>query len=146
MFNAEKFHFAKDEVDFAGFTITKDGIKPTEKMSAAVKDFPTPTHITGIRSFFGLINQVSYMFTNSAKMQPFRELLKKNSTWYWDETLDILFQEAKKFVLAQIQNGVRTFEVNRPTGLWTDWSKNGVGFSLLQKFCKCDLVNAPHLL
>ena len=143
VFNTEKFHFAKDVVDFAGFTITEDGFKPTDKMLTAVKDFPTPTCITGVRSFFGLINQVSYTFANSSKMQPFRELLKKNSTWFWDETMDILFQEAKEFVLSQIHDGVRTFEVNRPTCLWTDWSKNGIGFTLLQKHCNCDIENAP---
>ena len=58
VFNVEKFHFAEDVVDFAGFTITKDSIKPTAKMLAVIHDFPTPTNLTGIRSFFGLINQV----------------------------------------------------------------------------------------
>ena len=77
IFNKEKFHFAMDEIDFAGFTITNDGIKPMEKMLAAIRDFPTPTNVTGMRSFFGLINQVSYMFASSERMQPFRELLKK---------------------------------------------------------------------
>ena len=49
IYNREKFHFAKDEVDFAGLTITNDGIKPTQRMIAAIENFPTPKCITDIR-------------------------------------------------------------------------------------------------
>ena len=69
--------------------------------------------------------------------------LKKNIKWYWDETLNLLLQDAKNLILKQINDGVRSFELSRPTCLWTDWSKHGLGFTLLQKFCNCDLENAP---
>ena len=142
-FNPNKFVFAEDEVDFAGFTVTSNGIKPMKKMVDAIKNFPNPKNITDIRSFFGLINQVSFTFASSEKMKPFRDLLKKNSKWYWDETLSSLFLQTKKFIINQIQHGVRNFEVDRPTTLWTDWSKDGIGFSLTQKFCNCDINEAP---
>ena len=143
IFNRKKFHFAKDVVDFAGFTITESGIKPTESMLAAIKNFPTPNNITGIRSFFGLMNQVNYALANSVKMQPFRELLKKGNAWYWDDVLENLFVEAKESILNDVEKGIRNFEVNRPTCLWTDWSKSGMGFVLMQKHCKCDMQDSP---
>ena len=50
-YNPEKFVFVKDETEFAGFTITDTGIKPTRKMMDAITKFPTPKSITAIRSF-----------------------------------------------------------------------------------------------
>jgi hypothetical protein len=36
VFDAEKFYFARKEVDFAGFMITEDGIKPASKCTAII--------------------------------------------------------------------------------------------------------------
>lgn len=141
IFNREKFQFAKNEVDFAGFTITMDGIKPTKKMIAAIESFPVPKNITDLRSFLGLVNQVSYAFSESKKLDPFRSLLKKETAWYWDSNLDKIFQESKKFIVEQVIDGIKSFEVNRPCSLWTDWSKEGIGFSLFQKRCDCAPVS-----
>jgi hypothetical protein len=58
VFSPDKFVFAKETVEFAGFEITKEGIKPTDKYIKAIRNFPTPTNISEVRSWFGLINQV----------------------------------------------------------------------------------------
>ena len=76
-----KFQFAKDEVEYVGFIIGKDGIKPTDKYVEAIKNFPSPTCISEVRSWFGLINQVSYAFAKSDVMAPFQPLLQKNTTF-----------------------------------------------------------------
>lgn len=144
IFNPKKFAFAKDEVDFAGFTITKDGIRPMRQLLSAILDFPTPTNISGVRSWFGLINQVSYAVALSEKLEPFRDLLKPSTKWYWDDTLDTLFRETNQQIAKQAEEGVKSFEVNRPTCLSTDWSKTGLGFFLLQKHCKCTIDEAPN--
>ena len=93
VFNPDKFHFACDEVEFAGFLVTTDGVKPTKKMTESILHFPTPTNITDVKSWFGLVNQVSYAFSQAEVMAPFRELLRtKNRKFYWDETLEKIFQ------------------------------------------------------
>ena len=138
VFNPDKFHFAKMEVEFAGFLITANGVKPTKKMTEAILHFPTPTSITGVRSWFGLVNQVSYVFSQAEVMAPFRELLRtKNRKFYWDETLERLFRESKRVIVQKIENGVKTFEINRTTGLATDYSKTGISYFLFQKHCNC---------
>ena len=145
VFNPSKFVFGSTKVDFAGFTIDRDGYKPTAKMLSAIKDFPTPTNVTGIRSWFGLVNQVAYAFAQSAAMAPFRELLKEKGTrFFWDDNLDSLFKKSKEIIVEQVREGVKSFELHRATCLSTDWSKNGVGFLLQQKHCSCPLEKAPH--
>jgi len=135
--NPKKFTFGRDEVDFAGFTITRDSVKPCSKYLESILSFPEPTDITGIRSWFGLINQISYAVTLTDELQPFRDLLKPKNKFYWDENLKELFEDSKKKIVAKVENGVKIFEPNLKTCLRTDWSRNGTGFILTQKHCKC---------
>lgn len=145
IFNREKFQFAQEEVEFAGFSITKEGMKPPKRIIAAIREFPTPRNITDVRAWFGLVNQVAYAFSQAETMAPFRELLaSKKRAFFWDSTMDELFQASKEEVIRLVHEGVRTFEMSRPTCLCTDWSKKGVGFSLLQKHCGCDAQNDPN--
>ena len=62
MFNTAKFGFARLEVEFAGFLITDEGIKPVAKYTEAIIDFPTPTNISELRAWYGYVNQVTYCF------------------------------------------------------------------------------------
>ena len=39
-----------------------------------------------------------------------------------------------------MENGVKTFNLGKVTCLATDWSKQGIGFTLLQKVCKCPII------
>ena len=57
--NPAKFKFARDEVEFAGFEITSNTVRPCKKYIRAISDFPTPQSLTDVRSWFGLVNQVS---------------------------------------------------------------------------------------
>lgn len=58
--NPEKFIFGSDTVESAGFVITPTDIQPSDKHIRVIRDFPTPQNITDIRSWFSLVNQVSY--------------------------------------------------------------------------------------
>jgi hypothetical protein len=63
-----------DKVVFANETveITKEGVKPTDKYIEAIRNFPTPTNISEVHSWFALINQVAYSFVKTEHMAPFR--------------------------------------------------------------------------
>ena len=75
-FNKDKFHFAKDEGDFAGFTTTSDGIM--EKMLAAIRDFPTPTNVTGsLHSFSVSLTRYRTFSLVRKKCNHFGSYLKK---------------------------------------------------------------------
>ena len=43
-------------------------------MLGAIRKFPAPINITQMRSFFGLVKQVSFVFSMKDTMAPFREL------------------------------------------------------------------------
>ncbi|CAB3996762.1 Hypothetical predicted protein [Paramuricea clavata] len=135
--NPDKFVFGQDNVEFAGFEITPTNVRPCARYLDAIRNFPTPTNLTDIRSWFGLINQVSYAFAASTRMQPFREALKPGTPFIWNEELNNLFNESKTVIVIEIEEGFRIFDKSKPTCLATDWSKSGIGFWLFQKHCQC---------
>ena len=135
--NPKKFQFAQDTVDFAGLTITPTNIRPSAKFLDAIRNFPTPTDITGARAWFGLINQGAYAFSMTRQMKPFRALLKPSTMFQWTDELDRLFHESKEIIIKEMKKGVRLFDPARPTCLATDWSVDGMGFFLMQKYCHC---------
>ena len=135
--NPEKFVFGADVVEFAGFEITRNDVRPCQRYLQAILNFPTPKDITDVRSWFGLVNQVSYAFSMAERMLPFRELLKPGTPFNWNEHLQNVFDESKLLIASEIEEGVRIFDPKRPTCLATDWSKVGIGFWLLQKHCTC---------
>ena len=145
VFNSDKFQFAQEVAQFAGFEMTMDGYRPPKKMLDSIKDFPIPKDITGVRSWFGLVNQVAYSFMQKESMAPFCELLASKTTkaWLWDDTMTALFNESKEEIVRQVCEGVKSFEAGRPTALSTDWSRTGIGYTLTQKHCSCPGRTTP---
>ena len=125
--NPDKYVFAKDTVEFAGFEISPSSVKPFSKVLQAIKDFQIPRNVTDIRSWFGLVNQVAYAFAVADHMQPFRDLLKPDQPFAWTDHLDHLFKQSKIMIIDQIRHGFEIFNQTRPTCLATDWSKVGIG-------------------
>ena len=126
MFNREKFKFAEENVEFAGFEMTMKGFKPSNKTIEGIKNFPTPTNITDVRAWFGLVGYVSYAFSQGNLMQPFRCLPEKERPFYWDDTLDRLFKASKAEIVAKISEGcalmtrknLRALELIGPKMVW----------------------------
>ena len=135
--NIDKFQFAQKSVDFAGFRITEDTVEPLPKYLDAIREYPTPSNITDIRSWFGLVNQVSHYAQLRDLMEPFRKFLSLKVKFEWTEELDTLFNRSKSQIVEAIKEGVKIFDPSRRTALMPDWSKTGIGFWLLQKHCEC---------
>jgi len=114
--NEKKFQFALREVDFAGFKVTERGIQPLEKFIAAIRDFPTPTKIADVRSWFGFVNQVSNYGQLTDLMMPFKPLLSSGAKFSWSKELTA-FQLSKSATINAIRDGVEIFDMNKRTCL-----------------------------
>ena len=64
---------------------------------------------------------------------------KPDNKFEWTDAMEELFNKSKDIMLECMKEGVRLFDVNRPTMLSTDWSIEGIGFMLRQKYCNCPL-------
>ena len=128
------FQFAQREVDFAGLRITQEKML---KFYNAIRDFTTSTSTTDIQSWFGLVNQVANYAQLHSHMALFRLFLSPRYPFGWNLDLEAAFQLSKSAIVEAIR-GVEIFYLQRPTCLYTNWSKRGVGYFLLQKHCHCE--------
>ena len=135
--NPSKFSLGEIETDFTAFHLSETSVGPCESFLSAIRNFPVPKNITDVRSFFGLVNQVSYAFASNSTMAPFRAFLKPSVVFKWTPELQDAFEAAKAFIIEEVKVGVEIFDMKLPTCLVTDWSKEGTGFWLYQKHCKC---------
>ena len=131
--NANKLHFAQEEVDYCGYHLNKDGITPEKDKLSAITKFQAPTNITELRSFLGLVNQLSQFSSDIATVaEPLRHLLKKNHEWLWTADHEKSFAQVKEAlskppILAY-------YDPKLPVILETDAAKlKGLGYALLQK-------------
>lgn len=126
MLNPDKFIFRADIVEFAGFEITNNDVCPCRKYLQEILDFSTPKNITDVRSWFGLVNQVSYAFSTADRMLPFQELLRPGIQFKWNEDLEALFQESKAAITAEIEHGTASLiQINQPA-----WRLTGQSLAL----------------
>ena len=99
IFKPDKFKFSQEELEFARFHLTRDGFKPTQTTLQSIKNFPVPRNITDVRSYFGLVEQVVFAFSKSEVMYLFRELLRKNRKFYWDDKLSEVFNKSRDYIV-----------------------------------------------
>ena len=143
LFSEKKFQFCQKEVEFIGFNLDEKGVKPTPDFLSAIKEFPVPKDITGVRSWFGLVEQCTYAFSKTSHMEAFRHLLKPDTPFLWTEQLQEAFERGKAETIQKTERGIETFDRKKVTCLKTDWSKTGIGFKLCQKNCQCEPLS-PH--
>jgi len=53
--NAEKSSFFSPEIEYLGYLLTKEGIKPVQNKIQAVLDLQAPTTLKELRSFLGMV-------------------------------------------------------------------------------------------
>jgi hypothetical protein len=135
--NPDKFQFAEKTVNFAGFRVSDSSIEPLPKYLDAIRDFPSPTSTTDIRSWFGLVNQVANYAQLRDVMAEFKPFLSPRCKFTWTDELEAAFQSSKEFILGAIREGVEIFDTQKLTCLRPDWSQRGIGYFLLQQHCSC---------
>ena len=55
-----------------------------------------------------MVNQVANYYAVIPHLEPFRELMKKNTNWYWDKALEKLFDESREHIAKSVMEGFTT--------------------------------------
>ena len=130
--NTEKWLFAKTEVNFAGFHLSAAGYRVDDAITEAISKFPITTSHSDLRSFVGLVNQLSSSTpTVDSLLAPLRPLLSTKNDFMWSPSLTVAFDDVKRCLTSAPT--LSFFDPSRPTRLCTDASRRGLGFVLQQQ-------------
>ena len=131
--NRDKFRFGQEEVLFAGYVLSSLGYSPDPKLLSAITDFPTPESVTDLRSFLGMVTQLSAFCSDIADCtHPLRGLLSTKNEFIWTADHNAAFAATKQALVAP--QALAYYDPSHPTRLHTDASRRqGLGFVLTQK-------------
>ena len=142
--NSDKCRFAQSSVEFLGHVIDAQGIKPDPNKVSAIVQFATPTNVSDIRRFLGMVNQLSKFSPNLAEItQPLRELLVKENAWLWGEKQQRSFDRVNEVLTASPI--LALFDPNLETVLSADASSHGLGAVLLQRQVSGELQPVAYI-
>ena len=89
--------FGSDKVDFLGFELSAQGIKPQKRLTEAIENFAQPECKKDVKSFLGMANFYRTFIKNFADIShPLNRLTSDNVDFVWDEQCNNAFQTLKK--------------------------------------------------
>lgn len=128
----KKCFFFEKEIDFLGFRVSSEGIKPGSKKTLAITKFPLPKNVHDVRRFLGLTSFFRRFVKNFAFLaRPLTDLLSSKFEWRWTDEHTKAFNALKDRLVEQPI--LALYDPKLETELHTDASKIGVAGILMQR-------------
>ena len=131
VFNPKKTQVKTPVVTFFGCLYDEFGVHPDPKKVDAVHALPTPSHITELHEFLGMVTYLGpFIPSLSTLTAPLCELLKKDAEFSWNASYQTAFQHVKDAVASDTT--LQYFDASCPITVQVDASQVGVRAPLFQ--------------
>ena len=128
----EKCTLVMMSVTFLGHLVSEEGLQPDPRLLESIREIQSPTSVTQVRSFLGLVGYYRRFIKGFSKIaSPLNKLLEKNKPFVWTEECTKAFQELKDLILKGPVVAYPDFSV--PFRLYTDAFNIGLGAVFVQK-------------
>lgn len=128
----EKCHFFQRELNFLGYHISGEGMRPQASKTQAVLDFPAPQKAQHIRQFLGLCSWHKAFIPHFSDVAgPLYALTKKKQRWLWGPNEQRAFAQLKELMTQAPVLGLP--DETASLELYTDASDTGLGAELGQR-------------
>ena len=139
--NPRKCEFGKTSVDYLGFHIDKNGVKPGQTKIDAINDFPEPTSPKKIRQFLGIANYFrSFIRQFTTTAAPLTQLTSSTDKWEGGElppdakfAFNTLKHKLSSRPCMAYPDFSRPFELFCDAATGDDAHKGGLGAFLIQR-------------
>jgi predicted aspartyl protease len=129
--NAKKCHFVRKEVNYLGYTLTADGIKPQAKKVAAIMQLEEPKTRKQLRRFLGMITYYREMIRNkSALTSVLTALTSTKVPFKWTSTHSTAFHRIKDALAEAVLLAYPDFTI--PFHVYADASGKQLGGIIMQ--------------
>jgi len=142
--NVSKSTFAQSEVEYLGYILTRDGIKPQPEKVQSILALQPPTSVKTLRSFLGIVQYYRDMWEKRSEMlAPLTDLVaecgvtkatKQKGTrkraWYWDAKHQKAFDDVKATISKDVVLAYPDY--SKPFEIYTDASTKQLGAVIVQ--------------
>eukprot|EP00957_Ditylum_brightwellii_P089887 6845432-Ditylum_brightwellii.AAC.1 len=129
--NAQKSLFGHQELEYLGYWVIRQGIKPLQKKVDAILKIAPPKTKKQLRSFIDMINYYHDMWHGSSEVLALLALLMSNATpWKWMHVKQMAFDKAKQISSQEVLLAYPDFNI--PFEIHTDASDIQLGAAISQ--------------
>lgn len=122
----DKYEFLATQIEYLGYLISKEGIRPTKNSILVIEHFPIPQSVREVQSFIGLSSYFCKFIEKFATMaKPLYDLMKSNILFHFGAKKLESFETIKcKLMEAPL---LAIYSPTDPTELHCDASSIGTG-------------------
>ena len=129
--NISKSDLARTELEYLGYWITREGIKPLNKKVEAINNLATPKIRKELRRFIGIVNYYRDMWPRRSEiLAPLTKLTSKMTKFKCLTEHEEAFQDMKKVIAREVILAYPDFE--KPFHIHTDASLTQLGAVISQ--------------
>lgn len=129
--NAEKSFFARSELEYLGYWVTREGIQPMPKKVKAILNIESPTNRKQLRRFIGMVNFYRDMWIHRSHiMAPLTKMTSSKVKYQWEEKHQQAFDLIKKVIAREVLLTYPDF--SKEFEIHTDASKLQLGAVIMQ--------------
>ena len=129
--NAKKSFFARGELEYLGYWITRDGIQPLKKKVEAILKIDQPKNRKELRSFIGVVNYYRDMWLRRSHiLAPLAHLTSKKNKWEFGPKQKAAFELTKRILAREVMLAYPDY--SKPFVIHTDASHYQLGAVISQ--------------
>ena len=144
---------AAQEIEYLGYTLSREGISPQKSKVAAILALEPPTNVKQLRRVLGIVQYYRDLWARRTDLlAPLTDLVaecgttkldkkrKKDGTprkapkpWHWDPIHQNAFNEIKKIIARDVILAYPSYDEDEPFIIYTDASNRQLGAVITQK-------------
>lgn len=131
--HVEETFLASDRVDYLGYTLTTEGIRPQIKKILPILRFSKPTTVKQLRGFLGLVNYYKKLYHHRSHiLEPLTRISSSKTKFrtQWGPDQDAAFSTVKQLIARQVLLHFPDF--TKPFDVFTDASDYQLGGVIVQ--------------